>query len=139
LPVTLYNNNDDTSLLGTIPNGINNNTVLLSLPPVGYLGTASRRFFYGPGIENFDVALLKDLRLTESKSLQFRLEAFNAFNHAQFYGPAAVNGNISSPEFGRVVSAAPPRILQLAAKFSFSFARLSIASPRTIGHYPHFR
>jgi hypothetical protein len=95
------------------------NTVLFSLPPLGHLGTSSRRFFYGPGIENFDVALLKDLRLTESKSLQFRLEAFNASNHAQFYGPAAVNGNISSPEFGRVVSAASPRILQLAAKFSF--------------------
>lgn len=144
LPVTLYNNND-TSLLGTIPNGINNNgvdtpdfspgnlqintnprngkpafnTALFSLPPLGQLGTAPRRFFYGPGIENFDLALLKDLRLTESKALQFRLEAFNAFNHAQFYGPAAVNGNISSPEFGQIVSAAAPRILQLGAKFSF--------------------
>ena len=144
LPVTLYNNND-TSLLGTIPNGINNNAVdtpnftpgnleintnprngkaafnaaLFSLPRLGQLGTASRRFFYGPGIENFDFALLKDLRLAESKSLQFRLEAFNALNHAQFYGPAAVNGNISSPEFGRIVSAAAPRILQLGAKFSF--------------------
>jgi hypothetical protein len=135
LPVTLYNNND-TSLLGTIPNGINNNGVdtpnftpgslqintnprngrdafnaaLFSLPALGQLGTASRRFFYGPGIENFDLALLKDLRLNESKALQFRVEAFNAFNHAQFYGPAAVNGNISSPEFGRIVSAAAPRI-----------------------------
>jgi hypothetical protein len=144
LPVTLYNNND-TSLLGTIPNGINNNgvdtpdftpgnleintnprngkpafnTALFSLPPLGQLGTASRRFFYGPGIENFDLAILKGLRLTESKSLQFRMEAFNALNHAQFYGPAAVNGNISSPEFGRIVSAAAPRILQLGAKFSF--------------------
>lgn len=144
LPVTLYNNND-TSLLGTIPNGINNNGVdtpnftpgnlqintnprngklefansLFSLPELGQLGTASRRFFYGPGIENFDLALLKTLSLKESKSLQFRLEAFNAFNHAQFYGPAAVNGNISSPLFGRVVSAAPPRIVQLGVKFSF--------------------
>lgn len=144
LPVTLYNNND-TSLLGSIPNGINNNgvdtpdftpgnleintnprngksafnTALFSLPALGQLGTASRRFFYGPGINNFDLALLKDVQLKESKSLQFRMEAFNAFNHAQFFGPASVNGNISSPEFGRVVSAAPPRILQLGAKFSF--------------------
>jgi hypothetical protein len=47
----------------------------------------------------------------ESKSLQIRLEAFNAFNHAQFFGPAAVNGNISSPAFGHIVSAAPPRIV----------------------------
>ena len=59
------------------------------------------------------------LRLSESRSLEFRLEAFNVFNHAQFYGPAAVNGNISSADFGQVVSAAPPRLLQLAAKFLF--------------------
>ncbi|MGO8792868.1 MAG: hypothetical protein ACLQVL_36520 [Terriglobia bacterium] len=61
------------------------------------MGAAARRLFYGPGIANFDLALLKKLRLTESKSLQFRAEAFNMANHAQFYGPAAVNGNISSP------------------------------------------
>ncbi len=143
-PVTLYNNND-TSLLGTIPNGINNNgvdtpnvtpgnmeintdprngrpafnTSLFSLPALGQMGTAGRRFFYGPGIANSDLALLKNLHLTESKSLQFRVEAFNVANHAQFYGAAAVNGNISSPSFGRVVSAADPRLLQLAVKFYF--------------------
>ncbi len=143
-PVTLYNNND-TSLLGTIPNGINNNGVdtpevapgrlevntnprngrpafnasLFSLPALGQLGTAAPRYFYGPGIDNFDLALLKDLHLTESKWFQFRLEAFNAPNHAQFYGAAAVNGNISSPTFGEVVSADAPRLVQIAAKFYF--------------------
>ncbi len=143
-PVTLFNNND-TSLLGTIPNGINNNgvdtpnvapgnleinnnprngnpafnTSLFSLPALGQIGTARRRFFYGPGIDNFDMALEKDVRLSESKSLEFRLETFNVFNHAQFYGPAAVNGNISSTSFGQVVTAAPPRLVQVAAKFFF--------------------
>jgi len=143
-PVTLYNNND-TSLLGTIPNGINNNgvdtpnvtpgnmeintnprngrpvfnTTLFSLPALGQMGTAGRRFFYGLGIANSDLALLKNLHLTESKSLQFRVEAFNVANHAQFYGAAAVGGNISSPSFGRVVSAADPRLLQVAVKFYF--------------------
>ena len=144
LPVTLYNN-QDTSLLGTIPNAINNNgvdtpnvqpgnlrlqtnprsgvpafnTSLFSLPSIGQVGTADRRFFYGPGIENIDLALLKTLPLGESKSAQLRIEAFNVFNHAQFYGPAAVNGNISSANFGRIVSAAPPRLVQLALKFYF--------------------
>jgi hypothetical protein len=70
-------------------------------------------------IENFDMALQKNLAITESKYFQFRLEAFNVFNHAQFYGPAAVNGNITSANFGQVVSAAPPRQLQIAAKFFF--------------------
>ena len=78
LPVTLFNNND-TSLLGTIPNGINNNGVdtpewsgtvtanlqpnprgaavfdasQLTLPALGTMGNARRRFFSGPGMENF--------------------------------------------------------------------------------------
>ncbi len=143
-PVTLFNNTD-TSLLGTIPNGINNNgvdtpnftpgdlnvntnprtsgfafnTSLFSLPSLGQIGTASRRFFYGPGIANFDLALHKNVRLSESRSLELRVETFNVFNHAQFFGPAAVNGNISSSSFGQIVNAAAPRLVQLAAKFSF--------------------
>ena len=58
------------------------------------------------------MALAKNLRLTESKSLLFRVEAFNVFNHAQFNGPTAVDGDIGSSTFGNVISAAPPRILQ---------------------------
>ena len=87
--------------------------------PLGEPGTASRRFFYGPGMANFNLALLKNLRLTESKVLQFRLEAFNAFNHAQFFGPTAVNGTLLSPAFGQVVNAAPPRLVQAALKLTF--------------------
>jgi hypothetical protein len=47
------------------------------------------------------------------------LEAFNAFNHTQFFGPSAVNGNIGSAEFGYVVNCAPPRQVQVALKFLF--------------------
>jgi hypothetical protein len=144
LPVTLYNNTD-SSLLGSIPNGINNNgvdtldvapgnleintnprngqpafnTALFSVPPLGQMGNAFRRFFYGPGLENFDMALRKALTLTESKSLEFRVEAFNLFNHGQFFGAAAVNGNVSSSNFGKIVNADAPRQMQLAAKFYF--------------------
>jgi hypothetical protein len=70
-------------------------------------------------MENFDMALLKNLRLTDSKSLQFRVEAFNVFNHAQFFGPKSADGNISSATFGEVVSAAAPRLVQVGAKFIF--------------------
>ncbi|MGO9647856.1 MAG: carboxypeptidase regulatory-like domain-containing protein [Terriglobales bacterium] len=144
-PVTL-DNFGDNSLLGAEPNGINNfgvdepqytqgplnlnhnprqdnhvyfNTALFSLQPLGQPGNANRRFFYGPGIDNYDMALLKNLALTESKSLEFRAEAFNIFNHAQFYGPTSVNGNINSTSFGQVVSAAAPRLMQVAVKFNF--------------------
>ena len=144
LPVTLVNYGDN-SLLGAEPNGINNygvdepdvapgslalhrnprngqpyfNSALFSENALGTPGNASRRFFSGPGMENFDMALLKNLRLTESKSLQLRLEGFNVFNHAQFFGPQAVDGNISSGTFGHVVSAAAPRLVQAGAKFIF--------------------
>lgn len=143
-PVTLFNNGD-TSLLGTEPNGVNNygvdlpdytpgplklnsdprnglpyfNTSLFSIPPLGSAGTAAHRFFYGPGMENSDMALSKDLRLSEKRSMQFRLETFNSFNHAEFFGAGAVNGVSGTSSFGRVVAAGSPRLIQLAAKLFF--------------------
>jgi hypothetical protein len=83
------------------------------------LGNAKRRIFYGPGINNFDMTLAKNLPLADARSIVFRVEAFNAFNHAQFYGPASVDGQIEDPNFGQIVSAAAPRLVQLAAKFTF--------------------
>jgi hypothetical protein len=65
------------------------------------------------------MALLKNVRLTESKSLQLRLEGFNVFNHAQFFGPQAVDGNIDSSTFGQAISTAAPRLVQLGAKLLF--------------------
>jgi len=142
--VTLVNFGDN-SLLGSEPNGINNfgvdepdytgaplqlnsnprngqsyfNTAAFTENALGTPGTAKRRFFSGPGMNNFDMAVLKNVRLTEAKSLQFRIEGFNIFNHAQFFGPQAVDGNIDSSTFGDVISAASPRLVQLGAKFFF--------------------
>jgi hypothetical protein len=144
LPVTLVNYGDN-SLLGSEPNGINNfgvdepdytgapldldhnprngesyfNTAAFPENALGTPGASPRRFFYGPGMDNYDMALLKNLRLSESKALQFRLEGFNVFNHAQFFGPQTVDGNIGSSTFGQVISADPPRLVQLGAKFLF--------------------
>jgi hypothetical protein len=75
------------------------------------LGTANKRFFHGPGINNFDVALLKDTHITESKVLQVRFEFFNVFNHVQFQNPT---GSILNGTFGFVTSANAPRIGQVA-------------------------
>ena len=55
----------------------------------------------------------------KSRNLEIRIEAFNVFNHPQFYGAGAVDGNIASPTFGAIEAAAAPRFLQLAAKFTF--------------------
>ena len=144
LPVTLLNNND-TSLLGTIPNGINNNGVdtpqwsgkslslhtdprggaavfdasQLTLPALGTMGNARRRFFSGPGLENVDATLERRFFATESRALEVRAEAFNVFNHGQFFGAAAVEGNMASGSFGQAVSAMPPRLMQLAVRYRF--------------------
>jgi hypothetical protein len=144
LPVTLLNNND-TSLLGTIPNGINNNGVdtpawsgkslsihtnprgnvpvfdasQLTLPALGTMGNARRRFFSGPGLENLDATISRTVSLHDGQTIEFRAEAFNALNHAQFFGPASVEGNISSTTFGQAVSAMPPRLAQVALRYRF--------------------
>ncbi len=92
------------------------NTSLFSPEAIGQEGTAARRFFHGPGLNNWDFALLKDTKITESKVVQFRFEAFNLANHAQFTNPV---GNISSGLFGYVTNAYNPRICQVALKLMF--------------------
>lgn len=95
---------------------------------VGQIGNANRRFFHGPGLNNWDMALLKNTNFTESKTLQLRFEAFNVFNHAQFQNPSGsinaglpviVDGANQGGNFGMVTSARAPRIMQIAAKFLF--------------------
>ena len=95
------------------------NASLFSLPAVGSPGTADRRYFYGPGEDNWDLALLKDTHITESKVLEFRLETFNTFNHSQFFGANSVDGNINDSTFGQVTSAMSPRLMQVSLKFRF--------------------
>ena len=48
------------------------NTTLFSPEALGTIGNSRRRFFHGPGLNNWNVALLKNTKLTESKTLQFR-------------------------------------------------------------------
>ena len=143
-PVSLHSDGDN-SLMGSIPNGVNNysldlpdyngaplqlngnprdglpyfNKSAFTINALGTPGSASRRGFYGPGGFNSNIALLRSFRFSEARSLQFRLETFNTFNHTQFFGPSAVNGDIDSPLFGQVVKAQPPRLMQLALKFVF--------------------
>jgi hypothetical protein len=92
------------------------NTGIFSRETVGSLGTCQTRFFHGPGVNNWDTALLRDMRLTEQKIIQFRFELFNAFNHTQFNNPS---GSVTNANFGKVTSARSPRIAQVALKFLF--------------------
>ena len=92
------------------------NKSLFTPEALGQLGNSNRRFFHGPGIANWEFGLMKDLRLTESKTLEFRAEFYNLFNHAQFDLP---QGDIINSSFGFVNSANDPRIGQVALKFLF--------------------
>ena len=104
------------------------NTSLFSFENLGQLGNSRRRFFHGPGLNNFNMALLKDTKITESKELQLRFEGFNIFNHAQFTNPSGsinsglpdfVGGVNQGGTFGIVTAARDPRIMQIGAKFLF--------------------
>src|SRR5262249_32300124 len=50
-------------------------------------GNANRRFFHGPGLNDWDISLFKNVRFTERVSLDIRAEFFNVFNHTQFNNP----------------------------------------------------
>jgi Carboxypeptidase regulatory-like domain/TonB-dependent Receptor Plug Domain len=103
-------------------------------------GNAGRNFMNNPSRLNFDVALLKHFKITEGSNLEFRVEAFNVFNHTQFriydpdkgntgsntitcYGgadnsagdPSCLVGN----SFLHPVDAHRPRTMQFGLKYNF--------------------
>ncbi|MGA2857902.1 MAG: TonB-dependent receptor [Candidatus Sulfotelmatobacter sp.] len=158
LPVTLLEL-DDNSLIGTncagpncngidvpnvVPGSLNFtdprsgqpyfNTSLFTSEQLGQLGNSWRRFFRGPGINNWDMALLKEFAVNERVHFEFRAEFFNTFNHAQFVAtsgfgtPSTGTCVASSPgqscagpgsSFGIISTARDPRIGQVALKFVF--------------------
>ncbi len=79
-------------------------------------GNSGRNIFRGPGRNNFDLTIGRTFSLTESKTLEFRSEFFNAFNHAQFFNP---DHNGFDNNFGQITQARDPRIIQFALKFYF--------------------
>jgi hypothetical protein len=155
LPVTLVES-DDWSLLGTSFGGpiiLSVDTPNLVAPfhkldprksggfyfdpssfqgsALGQEGNARRRFFHGPGTNNWDMALVKNTTISERVTLQFRAELFNIFNHTQFIGPSGISSYLdnrsdttvartsTTASFGQVPGAAPPRLGQLSLKLNF--------------------
>lgn len=84
----------------------------------GSQGNAGRNPLRGPKIANFDWAFMKDTQFTESTSLELRFEFFNLFNHTQF-DAGGITTDINDSNFGRILAARNPRLIQLAAKFYF--------------------
>jgi len=82
----------------------------------GQFGNEGRNAIRGPGLATVDLSLFKNFAITESARIQFRVEAFNTLNRANFALP---ENDIASPAFGQILQAAPPRLLQLAVKIFF--------------------
>jgi hypothetical protein len=99
----------------------------------GALTNAGRNTLQMPGINNFDMSLGKRFNITESKAIEFRADATNVFNHAQYTAgyinsvrlTSQTNTNIflvpSAPQFGQWSNNFPSnsRTLQLVARITF--------------------
>lgn len=92
------------------------NTAAFVQNPAGTYGTAGRNILTGPGEAIADLGLVKNFAIREGHRVQFRAEAFNAFNRVNLDNP---NGNLNTVNFGRITSAGSPRVFQLALKYNF--------------------
>jgi len=83
---------------------------------LGQFGNAGRNIAQGPGYQQWDFSALKNFRFTESKTIQFRGELFNIFNHANLGLPV---NDLNSSNFGQIQTSQPGRLVQFALKFLF--------------------
>ena len=110
-PVAVYNDQSTASKIAKYFD-----TSAFAVPALGTFGTSGRDILIGPGLQNVDGGMFKDFRLSESRRFEVRWEVFNSLNHPNFANPTA---SLSSSNFGRILTAGNPRIMQLAAKFYF--------------------
>jgi len=83
------------------------------------LQTLSTRFsgIRAHGVNNWDLAIIKNTSIREGVTLQFRAEGINALNHPQFLAP---NTTPASSAFGQVTAEwSSPRTIQFALKILF--------------------
>jgi hypothetical protein len=99
------------------PNGLPSTANAIANPALRTYGTFPRNALRGPGRTNFDIALAKTTPLYKERvKLEFRAEAFNVLNHAEFNSPTT---SINSSLFGQITDTGDPRIIQLAARITF--------------------
>jgi hypothetical protein len=93
-----------------------------SNPSAGTSGNLPLYSVRAPGYSNLDAGLSKHTKLNvlkENADLEFRVEFYNALNHANFAAPSGNSLNINSTTFGTLTSTLAPRIGQIAAKVTF--------------------
>jgi hypothetical protein len=99
------------------------NSAAFAQPAAGQFGNCGPGRYHGPGLTNVDLSLFKSFPLRETMRFEFRAEAFNAFNHANFSNPNSFYAPFTigpGGSFGKIQSTiGDPRELQLALKFYF--------------------
>jgi hypothetical protein len=101
------------------------NPAAFAEPAVGTIGNAGSNVMYGPGYINWDMSLAKRIPLgRESRSLQMRVEAFNAFNHVQFTGVNSAyifnaQGVNTNSNIGALTGERGPRVVALELRAQF--------------------
>ena len=95
------------------------NGTAFALPALGTYGTSPRNGYDGPGFKVLDLSLVRQFSLANTRRIEARVEAFNAFN---WFLPGNPTVNLSSATFGRITSystIASPRVMQFALKYTF--------------------
>jgi hypothetical protein len=92
------------------------NTSAFAAPPGTAFGTASRYSIQGPGTTSVNMSLSKTFQFKDTKSLEVRATANNAFNIVQYSG---VNTQFDSTAFGQVTSAVQMRQMTFLARYRF--------------------
>jgi hypothetical protein len=82
----------------------------------GQFGNEGRNAVRGPGYGDLDLSLVRNLTLTTKARLELRVECFNLTNHVNLGLPVA---DLNSANFGKILLAGPPRLMQFAAKLVF--------------------
>lgn len=100
------------------------NTSVFSQPALGYIGSAARDVFRGPGQNQWDLSAFKNFTFKERYGIQLRGEFYNAFNHAQWssINTAAkfdATGKQVNGLFGQATADRGPRVIQIALRLSF--------------------
>lgn len=101
------------------------NTCAFQDPALGSFGNVSLNSVKGPGVENWDLSLLKTVSFKEQRRLELRGEFYNALNHPNllFAAPGPQNGNnatvFGSSNFGVLTGARAPRLIQIGLKFYY--------------------
>jgi len=93
-----------------------NGKIVLQAAAPGRRGTLGQRMLDGPGTWRFDAAMIKAIRVTESKNLQIRLDAQNVLNHPT---PGNPNLNLNSGTFGQITTKTGNRTLQAQVRLNF--------------------